>query len=204
MTDDRRVFRVFPWIRSAVPGEPFSPEFLPPSRRAGRFDFDTDTPILYTAAREVHAVAEALQGGRDRLQDEDFVHRSGDGRTARLSLVTFDCPAGTILDATTAADLCGCGDGFKVSHLAASARPTSQAAGAVLHDLRDDIVGFRWWSRFRGEWEAVVLFLDRCVMPGRAVEPAPLDLDHPAVQEYARTFNVGALIGSDGAHHPVD
>lgn len=191
-------WRVFPWDPAAAPGDPFTPQFVLPAgvQTGGRFDL-SDAPTLYIALdNPVHALSEVLQSLRGRREIRNgHLRRKVRGRNVvyhPLAIVETWVPA-TIYDALP--DL-GNPDNLvrfsiRPDDLASQDRGITQRISRKLHD-EHDLMGFRWWSAFRGEWHVGVLFMDR-VDPFRLHygTPDPLHLAHPLVHAAADELRMG-------------
>jgi hypothetical protein len=189
-------WRVFPWDASAVPGEPFTPQYVLPigAQTGGRFDLST-LPTLYIALEDpAHALAEVLQplrGKREiRLGHLKRRVRGSGSLEHPLAVVPTWIPQ-SIFDAMP--DL---GDpetlvrfGIRPDDLSSRDRSTTQRISRTLHDV--GVPGFRWWSAFGGQWHVAVLYMDR-VDPFaiRYGMPDPLHLGHPVVRAAAEELKM--------------
>jgi hypothetical protein len=188
---------VFPWDDAALPGEPFTPQYVLPAgvQTGGRFDL-ADTPTLYIALDDpAHALAEVLQGFRaSREIRRGHLRRAVRGRRGvyhPLAIVDTWLPDDVydalpdLGDPQTLVDL-----GIRPDDLSSRDRGVTQRISRKLHDDHG-VPGFRWWSAFRGEWRVAVLYLDR--VETRRIHygtPDPLDLGHPLVRAAGAELNM--------------
>jgi hypothetical protein len=185
------LWRVFPWDPDAPPGEPFSPEYVPPVQGSGRFDLP-GIPVLYLAESPEHAVGEKIQRFRGHeLEPWDLTEF---GLT--LALVRVEVPAGArVMDLCDPAVLLR--HGLRPDHVAARSPETTRSVALTVHRAGFD--GLRWWSSMWGEWHCATLFLDRVDPTTLAFgEPEPLELDHPAVREAAEALAIRVAGGRAG------
>lgn len=156
MTPPLILWRVFPWDQSSAPGAQFSPTYIAPGQRTGRFDLDDHPPVLYLAESAPHALGEALQGFRGRTIGPAHLRRHG----FPLAIAPVEvAPAiaarlPDLNDPPTLARL-----GVRPDRLASHDRTVTQGIARALHT--EGHAGFRWWSALTGEWHGTVLFTDR-------------------------------------------
>ncbi|HEX8692600.1 MAG TPA: RES family NAD+ phosphorylase [Longimicrobium sp.] len=172
-------WRVFPWDRTAPPGEPFSPQYVVPAARQGkgRFDLGT-TAVLYLAESPEHAAAELLRpfAGR-RLSPSQLIALRRPLALVRVELAT--ALVERIADLTDPAVLLE--RGIRPDALASRERGVTQAISRRLHAA--GLAGFRWWSALHGDWHALLLFVDRLgASELRYGAPEALTVSHPAVR----------------------
>jgi hypothetical protein len=178
-------WRCFPWDSAAPPGAPFSPFHVPSGQSSGRFDLGDAPPVLYASDTPTHAIAEALQGFRNRAFKPAMLRRL----RRPLALVGF-----RLADAGAPfADLCDPDilqrDGIRPDRTAHHDRKISQRIARTLYESGAGVAGLQWWSTFTGAWHTRVWFLDR-VAPSAAeivVPPRELTATDPDVRD-ARTF----------------
>jgi hypothetical protein len=181
------LWRVFPWDPAAVPGEAFSPQFLPRQSGQGRFDLPASSgaSAWYFAELPEHAVAEKLQHLRNRRLLDEFLFERG----RRLAVCAVEVDSALPL-----ADLCEAGEVLARSvapdRLSYRERSVTQEIARSLQ-LDRELAGFRWWSSFFGEWHTVVLFSDR--LPADALTfgpPSALDLSSLPLAVAARALAI--------------
>jgi hypothetical protein len=172
------IWRAFPWDPGASRGKPFSGSYIPEQSGQGRFDLprSTGASAWYFAESPAHAVAEKIQDLRNRTLVDEFLFERGH----RLALVSARVDGRHVI-----ADLCDARElarrGLAPDRLAYRDRAETQEVAARLY-ATPELVGFRWWSAFFGEWHTVVLFSDR--LPQSALrfdDPEPLKLSSSAV-----------------------
>lgn len=187
-------WRVFPWDPTAVPGAPFSPQYVPPAgaQTGGRFDLP-GVPVLYLAQTPEHALSEVLRRfqGKPLRRGHLRVHdRRAPGTFHERALVRVWIPEAVDRDLPDLAD----GSvlhalGIRADTLASFDRKLTQAAAQRIH--AKGFPGFRWWSALRGDWHATVLFLDRVELAAIEYDaPEPLDLEHPLTRSVARLLGM--------------
>lgn len=173
-------WRAFPWDPSAEPAAPFSPRYLPQQSGLGRFDLPRPlgASAWYLAESPEHAVGEKVQDLRNRALRDDFLFERGH----RLAICSIELDASLT---ARLADLCDPSEladrGIAPDRLAFRKRAVTRKIAADLH-RDEDLVGFRWWSSFFGEWHTLILFSDRTPLSSLEFStPEPLRLGSPAV-----------------------
>ena len=170
------------WARLS-PEHPYSPLAVPLDRQGGgRFDNPHRYAALYGSTTADGAVGEAFGNSSRWLEVE--VARPKDGRPR--CLVELEVADGTPIldldDPRVLTDLA-----LRPSDVVRRNRDHTQAvAQAVwLERATTGVRGLRWWSYWRPEWAAVVLWSDGLDPPWfpnvAVVDVAPLHLAHPAV-----------------------
>ena len=183
---DRPLWRVFPWNADAEAGEPFSPQWVPPSQGQGRFDLPgAPGGVIYFAETAAHAVAEMIHHYRGQpLDQSDLVMAAHP-----LALVRVAIPSELL---ERLADLCDpnllARLAIRPDETASAERRTTQRIAARLH--ADGYGGLRWWSALRGDWHTVVLFRDRLDPRMVFEDPERLTVSHPAVREATRELGM--------------
>jgi hypothetical protein len=189
-------WRTFPWDIDAVPGEPFSPEYIPPKQGSGRFDLGGVPSVLYLAESEVHAIGEKIQRYRgQRIADAELREF---GRQLATVEVTLDLKKGGFESSrTNIVDLCDPKEldryGIRPDELMSRDLMRTQSIAHRLY--QEGLVGFRCWSSISGDWHSVVLFLDRVSRHGRLRfgSPRALRLDTPALLEAASMLSIAVV-----------
>ena len=191
------LWRAFPWDRTAPEGGPFSVRSVAPPHlhNYGLFDLHGRPPVLYLAQTPAHAVAEVLRGLkhdpadplRHQLTDADLT-----GAGHPRALVSARLP-GDLADRVP--DF-ACGEtlehfGVRADELSSRDRRVTQAASRRIHQHRDAVPGFCWWSAFHGDWHVLLLYLDRVALDKLAWgAPEVLTVAHPAVREAAEALGL--------------
>lgn len=168
------LWRCFPWDPGAPPGAPFSPLSVPAGQTAGRFDLGDAPPVLYASDSPVQAVAEQLQGFRNRPFRPAMLRRYGHA----LALIGFRLPASV----APLVDLCDPNTlhvhGVLPDRTAHHDRRVTQPIARALYATSAGYPGLRWWSVFTGAWHTHVWFMDRAPSsqldvtdPARALTP---------------------------------
>jgi hypothetical protein len=157
MADRLELWRVFPWDRSAAPGDAYSPSFIRPPSGRGRFDLPREqSSVLYVAESAEHAVGEALQPWRGQRVSTGVLKRRG----LPLSLVSVTLDGASRPEL---ADLCNpealARLGLAPDRVASRHRWITQPLSRTLWTR--GFGGLRWWSSFWGDWHTVVLFVAR-------------------------------------------
>ena len=190
-------WRVFPWNAQAPPGAPYTPEFILPAgvQTGGRFDLGA-SPTLYLALEDpAHALSEVLQSLRGRREVRaGHLRRKARGKPGIFHPLAV---VETWVDAVLYRALPDLGNpktlvrfGIRPDDLASRDRAVTQQISRTLHNERG-LPGFRWWSAFKGDWHACVLFLDR-IGPSEIHygTPDPLHLAHPVVLAAAKELKI--------------
>lgn len=170
------MYRVFPWDPDAGAGEPFSAAYVPPLQGSGRFDLP-GRPVWYLSESAAHAVAETLQPFRSRPFQDAMLRRFQHS----LALVEVHLPddvADAIVNLDDPGELLRLG--LTPSLLASDDRKKTQRVAERVY--ASGATGLRWWSALSGDWQTVVLFLDRAPVERLEIdEPVLLTPEHAAV-----------------------
>jgi hypothetical protein len=179
------LYRAFPRIRGAAPGEPGGPLFVPRlEQRRGRHDNPDTYGALYLSRVPESPIAEVLREYVARGAPPRPLFREGQpiglatiDDSALEDLVDLDDPR-VLLERE-----------LRPSGVATRMRRQTQRMARSIY--ADGVAGFEWWSTIEGSWINVTLFQER--VAGRLTvvgEPEPLTLDHPAVREAAEAVGV--------------
>lgn len=181
-----RVWRVFPWDRSAPEGERFSVTYVPPGQGKGRLDLPgVPGAVIYCSETPEHAVAEMIQHYRGQVLEEPDL-RAGGHDLALVDLTLAPELRERVLDLCDPAVLVRLG--VRPDETASHDRKVTQGIASRIHGA--GYAGLRWWSALTGDWHAVVLFRDRLDPPPAYGSPELLTMDHPAVVEAARMLGI--------------
>jgi len=151
----RTLWRVFPWEPGAAAGEPFSPTYINPCQKDGRYDLNGHPLILNLADSPAHAIAEQIQERHGRsLRAGDLTES---GRPLAIVRVSIEKGWKAIPDLSLprALNRFSCRPDQLMSHDS----KCSQRLSRRLH--RRGVPGFRVWSALSGDWHCTVLFMDR-------------------------------------------
>jgi RES domain-containing protein len=153
---------------------------------SGRFDLP-GRPVWYLSESAAHAVAESLQAFRSRPFQDAMLRRF----KQPLALVEIHLPddiAEGIVNLDDPAELLRLG--LVPSALASDDRKKTQAVAARVY--ASGTTGLRWWSALSGDWQTVVLFLDRAPIERLEIdEPVLLTPEHPAVVSARSKLAIG-------------
>lgn len=179
------LFRVFPFIAGAAPGEPGGVRYVPRHRQGGgRVDNPEIYGVAYFAADPAAAVAERIQGFRGRtLSARDLRVRVG-GRPAVLALARMRAPAAEC-DLDSPAALAR--RTMVPSDVATRRRATTQGWARAIYE-EHAFRGVRYWSAIEAKWPVIA----RWSLDGVRVESIEtLTVFHPALREAARQLDIG-------------
>jgi hypothetical protein len=174
------LFRVFPMIEGARPGDPGGPLFVSRALQGGsRHDDPSRYGVLYTSRSPESAVAEALQAFRGGELAARHLVRTG--RPLTIAAID-DAGLDDLPDLDDPAQLVR--RGLRPSTVATFDRPTTQAIASAIFD--EGSPGFAWWSTIEASWINVTLFAERAT-PSLGISEAPeaLTLGHPVVRAVA-------------------
>ena len=172
-----RLYRVFPYLRSAEAGAPGHPLYLPPCG-GGRLDNPTLYTVLYASDSQVGAVAETF--GRRAEWSKDMLSGIHSVRGSRRALVEFDVEDD--------ADVCNLDSAAKLVELALrpsdvvtrNRRITQAWAHAIFSMKR--YIGARWWSYYNPRFSSYGIWnIERL----RVQSVELLKLDSSSVQDAA-------------------
>jgi len=173
------VYRVFPHVAAAHPGQPGHPLYLNPHQGKGRFDNPSRYLAWYMAAESTSAVAESF-ADITKWSEAMFAFPLIAG--ARRALGTFelpdDLPYVDLDDPQRLVEL-----GVRPSQVVERNLPYTQALAARIYD-EHRYNGIRWWSFHRPQWRVWGLWE---ISPDVA-EVEELTIDHPAVRDAARAL----------------
>ena len=179
------LFRVFPSIPGAAPGEPGGPLHVPLfDQGTGRHDNPDQYGVLYLSRVPASPVAEKLRDYRGRVfRDTDLVDEG-----SRLAVATIDeGELGDLLDLDDPANLLA--RDLRPSGVATRRRKPTRRMALRLYE--EGVPGFEWWSTIEASWINVTLFDDRVAGRLQVIgDPEPLTRDHPAVREAAEAVGV--------------
>lgn len=185
-TPGKTLWRIFPWNQEARPGDPFTPDYLPPEQGAGRFDIPQYSLVRYLAESPDHAVGEMIQGFRGRKLLPVGLLRAG----YPLALVSIQCGK-SVIDR-----IVDCCDpkvlqkhNVRPDMLASRDRDVTRGIARRFYEA--GAAGLRWWSAFSGDWHTVVLF-ESAVDPKELQMGTPeiLTVNTPVVQHAAQILDV--------------
>lgn len=148
------VYRVFPWLANAKPGEAGHPTYAHPDQGAGRWDNPDLYLALYVASTPSGAIGEAFAHLRHWSVDMlAFPAIPGSSRSLAVYRIDEDStPMLDLDDPKTLASLA-----IRPSELVARNRPHTQDIARSIHgDGRWS--GISWWSTHRPQWAVHVLF----------------------------------------------
>ena len=183
-----RYWRIFPWDAGAKPGAQFSPEFIPPGQKSGRFDLEDRPPVLDLAESPAHAIAEKFQQYRGREIGWPELRESG--HPLAFVEVIVNLP-----ESARIVDLCDPGaltrHECRPDELMSRNFTRTQAVSRRLHE--SGVCGFEVWSALTGDWHSTFLFMDRLI-PDRHLSyatPERIDFDMPPFREAAELLGLG-------------
>lgn len=179
------LYRVFPHLPGAAPGDPGHPEYLHKPQGKGRLDNPAEYDCWYLAAEASGAVGETF-GDLHVWTSGMFSFPALAGATRALG--TYEIPDATpILDLDDARNLLA--HGLRPTQVIERNRPVTQ--GWALQIFSETSAsgarkwnGVRWWSYHRPQWRIYGLWE---LMP-HCVKVESLDLNHPAVVDAARAL----------------
>jgi len=175
-----RLYRVFPWVEQAGPGQPGHPLYRPKVQGAGRIDNPDHYHVLYAADSPVGAIAEAF-GNHAMWTSDLFVIPGFPG--ARRALATYEVERVEALNFDDSQALLD--RNLRPSDVVTRERKRTQRwALAAFGESTWD--GIRWWSYHDPDRGAYGLWDIEDV---GVLEITPLDIEHPAVTEAARSLN---------------
>ena len=179
----REAFRVAPYYPGATPGEPGHPAtFARTAQGGGRLDNPDLFATAYLSASPAGAVAEVF-GAYPVWRPRTFFARLA-GAPARYALVRFRLRDAEILDLDDPRNLLD--RELRPSRIVITDREITQAWARRIY-LEGIWTGVSWWSRWDPSWTSCGVWDPaRLSVVG---EPAPLDLDHPAIREAALTLS---------------
>lgn len=172
-----RLYRVFPYLSAARPGDPGHPLYVPRPQGAGRIDNPDLYEAIYVGDSALCAVAETF-GNLKTWTPKMFLVPYLPG--SRRALGTYELP-----DAAPVADLDDPSVlvtlGLRPSRVTTRKRPVTQAWARTLFE-RHQWVGVRWWSYDNSDWYADGLW-DRTDL--RVVQVDPLAIGYQTILDAA-------------------
>jgi len=180
------LYRVFPYLAAAAPGEPGHPGYVHGPQGKGRLDNSSEYACWYLSAEASGAIGEVFADlGRWTPKMFDVPFLVGGER----ALGAYEIPDDSrVLDLDDAQHLLE--RGLRPTQVIERNRPATQTWALKIFDERDADGsrrwdGVRWWSYHRPQWRIFGLW---GVTPANVAVEA-LDLDHPAVQDAARALS---------------
>ena len=173
MSENLRLFRVFPWILGARRGAPGHALHVPTVQGAGRLDNPPHYSVLYASDAATGAVAEAF-GNHATWTDRLFEGRA-ELPGSRTAIAEIDVRDGAILDLDDGGELSA--RNLRPSRIVTRDRATTQTW--ALDVFRESAwAGVRWWSHYDSRWGSHGLW----ALAGlRVIRTTPLDREHAAV-----------------------
>lgn len=148
-----RLYRVFPHLPAAKPGEPGHPLYVPRPQGAGRIDNPDLYEAIYLGDSAICAVTETF-GNLRIWTPKMFLAPYLPG--SRRALGTYELP-----DAAPAADLDDpavlLSLGLRPSRVITRTRAVTQGWARTLFE-RHQWIGVRWWSYYNPDWYAYGLW----------------------------------------------
>lgn len=148
------VWRVFPWVDRAAPGEPGHPLHVHPDQGAGRWDNPDRYLALYVAASAEAAVGESF-AHLVRWTVDMLPFPQVPGAVRALGVYRYDEEAHPLLDLDDARALLD--RGLRPTDVVVRNRPRTQAIARSVHD-EGHWAGIAWWSMHRPQWPLMVFF----------------------------------------------
>jgi len=173
--DQRRLYRVCPYLGNAKDGEPGHPLHVPSPQGAGRLDNPEYYRVLYVSDHATGAVAEVF--GNHGLWTPSLLVGPPALPGSVRALVTYGRPTGQVLDLDNARALLA--RRLRPSEVVSRDRATTQRwALAAFQERR--WVGVRWWSYYEPRWGSLGLWNQTGL---RVLAVDALSFEHPAVAE---------------------
>lgn len=141
------LYRVFPWVEDARPGEPGHPLYTPSPQGHGRIDNPEHYLALYASDDPDGAIGEAF--GNHSVWTSDLLEGPPGLPGSRRALATIDASTLAVVDLDDAAALLD--RGLRPSQVVTRDREITQAwALAIFRAGRWG--GVRWWSYYEPTW----------------------------------------------------
>ena len=142
-----RLYRVFPWVEGASPGEPGHPLYVSGPQGHGRVDNPEEYLTLYACDEPDGAVGEAF--GNHAVWTPDLLEGPPALPDSRRALAVIDAKAVEVVDLDDPAALSE--RTLRPSQVVTRNRPVTQRwALSIFHEARWG--GVRWWSYHDPEW----------------------------------------------------
>lgn len=176
-----RLFRVFPWIRSARRRGPGHPLFTAPIQGAGRVDNPEHYPTVYASDSPAGAIAEAF--GNHAIWSPQLLQGPPDLPGSVRALVALDAKKIEVLDLDDARELVR----RELRPSAVVSRERAVTQRWALEAFREKRWGgVRWWSYYDPRWGSFGVWHWSNL---HALEIAPLTPEHPALVEAASVLS---------------
>ena len=175
-----RLYRVFPYLPAARPGEPGHPLYVPRPQGSGRIDNPDLYEVMYLGNGPVCAVAETF-GNLKIWTPKMFLAPYVPG--SRRALGTYELPdTAAIADLDDPSVLVSLG--LRPSSVTTRERRVTQAWARTLFE-RHRWVGVRWWSYYDPDWYAYGLW-DRSEL--RVIHADALAIDDQTIVDATDTL----------------
>ena len=167
------LYRVFPYLATASPGDPGHPLYVHPDQGRGRWDNPGAYRAVYAAGSPSGAIGEAF-AGLSTWSAAMLPFPSVAGSVRTLGLYGFDEEAHALLDLDDARMLLE--RSLRPTDVVIRNRPRTQGIARAVH-AEGTWAGMSWWSMHRPQWTLYVIWLPDVLRIER-VEPVP---GHPAL-----------------------
>ena len=149
-----RLYRVFPWVRKAQPGEPGHALYIASRNSVGRLDNPGHYRVLYAANKAIAAVAEAF--GSFELWTAGMLAGSPTLPGSRRAIAAYEIPDTVkILDLDDGSALAR--RKLRPSQVVTRDRGITQAWALRIFQA-GGFAGVKWWSYYNPDWGAAGLW----------------------------------------------
>jgi len=181
------IYRAFPYLPSAKPGESGHPLYLHRPQGRGRADNPAEYDTWYFALQPEAAIGE-IRGDLAVWRPDTFATPFLPGGYYALGRyqIPDELPLLDLDDAQNLLDR-----GLRPTQVIARNRPTTQSmALRIFLEANTDgtrkWAGIRWWSFQRPHWTVLALWVPpQRPIPHKFIDADPLDLDNPSVVDAA-------------------
>lgn len=148
------LYRVFPYLPSAAPGQPGHPLYIHPRQGVSRWDNPHLYLVLYLATTPEGAIGEAL-GNLTVWTPAMLVFPGVPGSARMLGVYRIDETAHPLLDLDDAKELVG--RSLRPTHVVIRNRPRTQQIAADIYN-ETKWAGIQWWSFHTPQWVVTALW----------------------------------------------
>jgi hypothetical protein len=174
------LYRVFPYLTAASPGQPGHPLYIHPRQGGGRWDNPSLYQLFYLATAPEAAMGETF-AGFTYWTPRMLLFPQLPGSERALGVYRLDEAAAPLLDLDDANALAS--RNIRPTHVVVKNRPRTQQMAAAIYG-ENQWAGIQWWSFHRPQWTVVALWMTSAL----AFDRVERITGHAALDDAAKTL----------------